>query len=119
LEKESKKMEKITKIKDRRHLTAAGHLRRLSTAAMTFLLCTAPAFAGVEDVGQNLGNWLSQQAFWVAIGIISVVAIGFIIKRAWIPCLIFVVLGGIILFIISNPSRLQAIGESLFGIVFN
>jgi len=84
-------------------------------AVAAFIIAfTEPAFA---DVGENVGSWLMEQAFWIAVGICAVVAISFLVKRAWVPFGVFFVIAAILLYIIQDPSKLTGVGEKIFTIV--
>lgn len=89
------------------------------TAIMTLLiLSTKMCFAsGIENVGENTGQWFLDQIWWLALAVIGYFAVKYLIKKAWVQFLIFLVIGGIVLFIIASPESLKAIGEKLFQIV--
>lgn len=88
------------------------------TSLITLLLTTTLSFAsGIENVGENAGQWFLDQVWWLALAVIAYFAVKYLIKKAWIQFLIFLVIGGIVLFIITSPESLKAIGEKLFQII--
>lgn len=86
-------------------------------SSMAVMLCfTIPVFAAPE-YGQNIGNWVTQQAFYIALAAVVIILIPMIMRKAWVPVATTVVLAAIVLFIIKDPARLVAIGDALFGIL--
>lgn len=93
-------------------------IKCLTTVVSILILSTTITFAGgIENVGQNTGQWFLDQIWWLALAVIGYFAVKYLIKKAWIQFLIFLVIGGIVLFIITSPQSLKAIGEKLFQIV--
>lgn len=89
----------------------------LVLACSIFMMFATDAFAaGGPDVGKNIGTWLKEQAFWLAVGVVAVVAIIFLVKRAWVQLVAFIIIAAIVLAIISSPDRLQTLGESFVGL---
>lgn len=89
---------------------------------VVILISLALAFAISADAatinpGEKAATWIMDQVFWIALAVIAVVAVTFIIKRAWVPLVIFAILSAIVLVIVSSPERLQNIGEALFVIL--
>lgn len=64
--------------------------------------------------GQSFGSWILDQAFWLALAVIAVVAIPLIMKKSWVPLGIFLLIGSIVLVVISNPSRLTGLGNIIW-----
>ena len=82
-----------------------------------FMMFASDAFAaGGPDVGKNIGTWLKEQALWMAIGVVAVVAIIFLVKRAWVQLAVFIVIAAIVLAVIASPDKLQALGEGFLGL---
>ena len=89
---------------------------RFILVVVTVMATTVPAFADVSNIGQNLGTWGLEQIFWVALAIIAWVVMMFVMKKAWVPCFIFILVGGSALFIIKYPDKLVSIGQVIYGI---
>jgi uncharacterized membrane protein len=92
---------------------AARMVTRITMGLVMVMAAVTPCFADITNVGQNAGGWLQEQIFYVALAIIAVVMLGFLMKKAWIPAGIFIVIGAIILAIIGTPETLRAFGQSL------
>lgn len=103
--------------KENRGLTRCVAL--ITLIAIMLIMCTGLAFAANDgpDVGKNLGDWLQEQVFYIALAVVAVIAVTFIVKRAWIPLAIFIVIAALVLVLIQNPERLVTLGESLWGII--
>lgn len=89
---------------------------RLEVTVIAMIMVTIPVFADISNIGSNLGSWGTEQIGYIALAIIAFIALRFLIKKAWIPCGVFVVIGGTLLFIINNPEQLENIGAVIFGI---
>lgn len=93
-------------------------LRRVYFVVVMVMATSALVFAGVDSAGQNAGEWFTGQLWYIALAILAFMAIKYLVKKAWVPAGVFFAIGGILLYIISNPEKLQQIGESLFNIIF-
>lgn len=89
---------------------------KIGVMAMLMILYTVPVFAGVENIGSNIGNWGVEQIGAFALCIVAFIAVRFLAKKAWVPCGVFLAIGAVLLYIINNPDKLEIIGETLFGI---
>lgn len=76
-----------------------------------------PSYAAITDAGENIGTWIQEQGFYIALAIVVVVLIKFLLKKAWIPAVAFFAVGGILLFVISSPDSLQAVGQALYNLI--
>ncbi|WP_324825086.1 hypothetical protein [Sinanaerobacter sp. ZZT-01] len=92
--------------------------RTAELVVLTVIASTATVFADATSVGQNFGEWAMGQIWWVALAIVAFMAVKYLIKKAWIPCGIFVLIGSMILVVIKNPEKLSSIGEAMFNIIF-
>lgn len=97
---------------------------KVNNAATRMLLgiCLAmatvvPSFAAITNAGQNVGTWIQEQGYYIALGIVVVVLIKFLLKKAWIPAAAFFLVGGILLFVIASPDSLQAVGQALYNLL--
>lgn len=93
-------------------------IRRIYFTLVIVMTSSMIVFAGVENAGQNAGQWATNQIWYVALAALAFMAVKFLIKKAWVPAGVFFGVGGILLYIIKNPEKLQQIGESLFNIIF-
>ena len=50
------------------------------------------------------------------LGVVAVVAIIFLVKRAWVQLAVFIVIAAIVLAVIASPDKLQALGEGFLGL---
>lgn len=93
-------------------------IRQIYFAICIFVATACVAFAGVENAGQNAGEWFTSQLWYIALAVVAFMLVKFLIKKAWVPAGIFFAIAGILIYVIQNPEQLQKIGESLFGIIF-
>lgn len=90
--------------------------RMLMGASLT-VAAVAPSYAAITDAGENIGTWIQEQGFYIALAIVVIVLIKFLLKKAWIPAAAFFVVGGILLFVISSPDSLQTVGQALYNLI--
>lgn len=86
---------------------------RISMGIMLTMVAVTPCFADITNVGQNAGGWIQEQAFYIALAVVAVVLAGFVLKKAWIPAIIFIILASIILAVIAAPDTLKTFGQAL------
>ncbi len=91
-------------------------LAKVQVIVLMMIAYTVPVFADISNIGQNLGNWGIEQVGWAGLVIVACISLGFLIRKAWIPCGVFLLVGGTILYIIKHPEQLSSIGEIIFGI---
>lgn len=89
---------------------------KIGVMAMVMILYTVPVFAGVENIGSNIGSWGVEQLVAIALCIVAFVGVKFLAKKAWVQFALFFAIGSVAIFIISHPEKLEIIGETLFGI---
>lgn len=89
---------------------------KIGVMAMIMILYTVPVFAGVENIGSNIGNWGVEQIGAISLCIVAFIGVKFLAKKAWVPCGVFFAIDAVIVYIINNPEKLEFIGETLFGI---
>lgn len=70
------------------------------------------------DWGKNTFDFGKDLAWWAALTAIVVFAVKFIAKRAWVQLAGFLALGGIILVIIDDPTRLKNIALTVWNFIF-
>ena len=90
--------------------------RMLMGAALT-IAAVMPSYAAITDAGENIGTWIQEQGSYIALAIVVIVLIKFLLKKAWVPAAAFFVVGGILLFVISNPDALQTVGQALYNLL--
>lgn len=93
-------------------------VNRILVVAMTVMVSTSLVFADPSNAGQNFSSWGLEQIWYVALLIMAVVILKFVIKKAWVPLAVFVVIGGIVLVLIKTPDKILSIGTSIFNIIF-
>ena len=85
---------------------------------ITLVMASAvPCFAAITDAGENIGSWIKEQGSYIAFGIVVIVLIKFLLKKAWVPAAAFIVVGGILLFLITNPEALKTAGQAIYNMV--
>lgn len=92
--------------------------KTVELVALMMIGSTMTVFADATNVGQNFGEWAMGQIWWVALAIIAFMALKYLLKKAWIPCGIFVLIGSMILVVIKTPEKLSSIGDAMFNIIF-
>lgn len=75
------------------------------------------AFADGEW-GENLKNWIVKQASALALAAVVIIIIPLIIRKAWMALIGTLAASAIALFFVNNPDKLQAIGATLYKIIF-
>jgi len=86
---------------------------RITMGLIMALAAVTPCFADITDAGQNFGSWIQEQALYIALAVVAVVMVGFIIKKAWIPAAMFIIVGAVLIAIVSSPDQLATFGQSL------
>jgi len=81
------------------------------------MAAAVPSFAAITDAGENVGTWIQEQGYYIALAIVVVVLIKFLLKKAWIPASAFFLVGGILVFVIASPNSLQAVGQALYNLL--
>ena len=92
-------------------------IARLFMGMALMLTAAVPCFASIANAGENVGSWLQEQGYYIALGIVVVVLIKFLLKKAWVPAVAFVVVGGILVFIIASPESLKTAGQALYNLL--
>ena len=86
----------------------------VATAAAALLTGADVALAqSGEDVGQNVGEWLGDQAVWLWLGIGAIGSIVFLINRRFGELMAFLAAMGLIGIIVVAPGPLQDTVEGL------
>jgi hypothetical protein len=97
--------------------TMKSAITRILMGACLAIAAAAPSYAAITNAGQNIGTWIQEQGFYIALAIVVIVLIKFLLKKAWIPAGAFVIVGGILLFVISSPDSLKSVGQALYNLV--
>lgn len=101
------------KSKNRGKLTAL-----LCTVLLTSLCWGNIVFA--MDYVQNLANGaIFPNLKWVVIIAVIWLILSNGIKRNYVAALVTLVVGGVVLFFVSNPTKLEEIGNLIGGTIFN
>ena len=95
--------------------------KELSTRIMMgFVLsmgAAVPSFAAITNAGQNIGGWIMEQGYALALGIVAAVLVKFLVKKAWVQTVSFILIAAVLLFLISSPEALKSAGQSIFSII--
>jgi hypothetical protein len=75
-------------------------------------------FAAEGTWGENTKNWLTREVGFLALGVVIVIMIPLLIRKAWAALAGTIVASGIALFFINNPTALTSIGKILSKIIF-
>lgn len=105
-------MERKTKLR----MVAKKILVAMATFFTCFMYNGCYVYAST-NFGENIGNWVLDQLFWIALIIIAATLIGCLVKRAWIGAIGVGIGGAIVLAIIAAPEALKTIGDGLWNIV--
>lgn len=92
-------------------------IKRVLMGVFLTVAAVTPSYAAITNAGQNVGTWIQEQGFYIALAIVVVVLIKFLLKKAWVPAAAFFVVGGILLFVISSPDSLQSVGQALYNLI--
>jgi hypothetical protein len=84
----------------------------------TTLLALPTQVYAAGDWGKNFKNWLVSQASAVAVGVVVVIMIPLLFKKAWMPLLATLFASAIALYFIFNPDAITNLGNILSKILF-
>lgn len=91
---------------------------RIIGLVLVFVMVFAiPVFAA-PNYGENFGRWLLDQIFWVGAVALAIVLIKQFIQKDYTKMVISLVVGGVVLFIIKYPDKIQAVGQSIYNVIF-
>lgn len=68
--------------------------------------------------GKNTYDFVKDIAWWLALAAVVIFAVKFIAKRAWVQLGGFLFLGGIVLVIIDDPTRIQKVALTVWNFIF-
>lgn len=77
-----------------------------------------PAFAAGTNYGENFGRWLLDQIFWVGAVALAIVLIKLFILKDYTKMVVSLIVGGVVLFIIKYPDKIQTVGQTVYNIIF-
>lgn len=83
--------------------------------AFSLFMASGDIALAASSPGQNFGEWLLDQAFWIALAVIAIVLIPLIVKKNWVMVFIVMIIAAIVLVVISNPARLQTLGDMIWS----
>jgi len=92
-------------------------LYTLFATGIVIILNVSYVFAEGEW-GENVKNWITREAGYLALGVAVVIMIPLLLKKAWAALAGTLVASGIALFFINNPEALEGIGKILSKIIF-
>lgn len=88
----------------------------LMVITMQFVLMTAMT-SYASNYAKNGTTWLLDQAVWVIIGVMVVVAVGCYIKKATVAMITTLVVGGALAAVCAIPESVVKVGEALLRAV--
>jgi len=68
--------------------------------------------------GKNTYDFVKDIAWWLALAAVVIFAVKFIAKRAWVQLGGFLFLGGVVLVIIDDPTRIQKVALTVWNFIF-
>ncbi|MCL2034676.1 MAG: TcpD family membrane protein [Oscillospiraceae bacterium] len=89
-------------------------IRFIGMILIAAILLTNVVFAAT-NYGENAGTWLIQNIVWIAGIAVAIIAIKLFFSGNIIKMLIVLAVGGIVIFIVMDPMRLQTIGETIWN----
>lgn len=82
--------------------------------AAALMVMVTNVFAEADlDFTKKAGVWISEQLFWIALVVVIGILIGAFLKRSYVGMIITILAGGVVCYIIANPTIVSAIGEAL------
>lgn len=75
-------------------------------------------YASNPGWGKNTYDFVKDLAWWLALAAVVIFAVKFIAKRAWVQLGGFLFLGGIVLVIIDDPTRIQKVALTVWNFIF-
>lgn len=117
-------MERTKKMNDldMRKETGKRNIRRKLPALFSMVLLTSMCWGNVAFATNYVEKFskgiLFGNLLWIAVGavIVSIFVCG--IKRNYVGALVTLIVGGIVIYFISNPEKIQEIGNVIGGTIF-
>lgn len=81
------------------------------------LMFSVTCFAGIENIGQSATTFIAEQASWIGWGVLAVILISLLTKRAFTTAIITGIAGSVLIYIVSKPEQLKVVGETLYKIL--
>lgn len=94
--------------------------KKLYILFSTSVLMMTPilAFAGDNEWGKNLADWIKTQASALALAAIVIIMVPLIVKKMWAAMIGTLVGGAVALYFVNNPDQLTTIGGAIKKIIF-
>lgn len=95
--------------------------QQIKAALITLYLSigiATPVFA-VPNVAENASRWFLEQIFWVVIGVAFIMAARAYNKNNTVKMIASIVIGGVLLVFVKNPTMLENFGNwviEIFGV---
>ncbi len=83
-----------------------------------FMFVCFPQYAFALNIGENISTLVSTNMFWIGLAVLCGALLPQLLKRSWVSSLITVLGGGVVLYIIKNPSVAAEIGEKIGTAIF-
>ncbi len=95
--------------------------RLAKTALMLILILSLISTAAFADNewAKNLGDWVKDGVWWLALAGTAVYALKLLSKRQFVQFGGFIVLAALVLVIIDDPAKLKTVGLYLYNKVIN
>jgi hypothetical protein len=93
--------------------------RKIYLFTLTTLLALPTQVYAAGNWGVNFKKWLLDQASAIAVGVVVIIMIPLLFKKAWMPLLATLFASSIALYFIFNPDSITAIGKVLAKILFD
>lgn len=88
----------------------------VSLSIFLFLISTTPVFAA-PDIGRNASTWFLDQLFWIIIIAAFLVAAKYFSKGNTVKMIAVIVVGGLLLVLVKNPTMLEKFGNWILEII--
>lgn len=95
----------INKIKEKKEQIKIAMITLLMTINFAIPVFAAPA------VGESAANWFLDQVFWIIIIFVVLMALKAYQSANTIKMIVVLVVGGILLFLVKNPTMLETFGN--------
>lgn len=94
--------------------------KRIVTVLMTtFLMCLCwGSVACATNYGQNAANVIFDNLFWVALIVIAFVVIRLFMSSNTVGMIITIIVGGVICFLLKNPTVIGDVGNNIGNVIF-
>lgn len=86
--------------------------------SMLILSFATVAFGATNTWAKNLSSWVLDGVKAILVCVIAAFSIKFVVKRQFVQFIGFLILAAFVSVIAFGPDKLQALGNTLWGIIF-